>query len=74
MQCSGHPGNLELIVPTYNALVMDVLVKILKMNCFNCHRLRIKKDIVEKFQDMIVLMKNGMVTEAYEYWKIDPEI
>ena len=53
---------------------MDVLVKILKMNCFNCHRLRIKKDIVEKFQDMIVLMKNGMVTEAYEYWKIDPEI
>ncbi len=49
MKCSGHPGHVELLLPVYNPMIIDVLLKLLRMNCFNCHRFRIKSIIKEEF-------------------------
>ena len=49
MNCSGHPGYIELLVPVYNPLVIDVLLKLLRMTCLKCHHLRIKPRIKEDY-------------------------
>lgn len=53
LECSGHPGHIELIVPAYNPLIVDVLLKLLRMTCLYCHRFRIREKIKE---DYIVLL------------------
>jgi DNA-directed RNA polymerase I subunit RPA1 len=74
IRCSGHPGHLELLVPTYNPMIIDVLMKMLKMSCFNCHHLRIKDKVKEDLQVKFILIKNGLISESKEFSEIDPEI
>ena len=40
IQCTGHIGHIELSVPCYNPLIFDILIKLLKAKCWNCHRFR----------------------------------
>jgi DNA-directed RNA polymerase I subunit RPA1 len=73
LECSGHPGHIELVVPAYNPLVVDVLLKLLRMNCFHCHRFRIRERIKEDYVIMLELLRNDRIKEAYEYYDINVE-
>jgi DNA-directed RNA polymerase beta' subunit len=71
LECSGHPGHIELVVPAYNPLVVDVLLKLLRMNCFYCHRFRIREKIKEDYVVMLELLRNDRIKETYEYYDIN---
>ena len=73
LECSGHPGHIELIVPVYNPLIIDVLLKILRMTCFHCHRLRIRERIKEDYVVLLELLRKDRVSEAYEFYDINVE-
>ena len=68
MKCSGHAGHIELIVPAYNPMIIDVLLKLLRMTCFECHQFRIKQVIKEDFQVILLLIKHGLINEATIFW------
>jgi DNA-directed RNA polymerase I subunit RPA1 len=74
MKCSGHPGHIELLVPVYNPIIIDVLLKLLRMNCFTCHRFRIKSRIKEDFEVIFTLIKVGLINEAKYFWSNDVEV
>jgi DNA-directed RNA polymerase beta' subunit len=61
------------VVPAYNPLVIDVLLKLLRMNCFHCHRFRIRERIKEDYVVMLELLRNDRISEAYEYMDINVE-
>lgn len=61
LECSGHPGHIDLILPTYNPLIIDTLMKILKMNCFDCHRFRIKPKIKEDYRIILLLLRKDKI-------------
>jgi DNA-directed RNA polymerase beta' subunit/intein/homing endonuclease len=44
MTCPGHFGIIELPIPVYNYIYMDVILKILQSVCIVCARTRIKLD------------------------------
>ncbi len=62
-----------MVVPAYNPLVVDVLLKLLRMNCFHCHRFRIRERIKEDYVIMLELLRNDRIKEAYEYYDINVE-
>lgn len=73
LECSGHPGHIELVVPTYNPLIIDVLLKLLRMNCFYCHRFRIRERIKEDYVVLLELLRRDKISEAYEFFDINVE-
>ena len=73
LNCSGHPGHIELVVPAYNPLIMDVLLKLLKMTCLHCHRFRIRQKIKEDYQVLLELIRRDQISQAYEYYELSPE-
>lgn len=44
------------------------------MNCFNCHRFRIKGFIKEEFQVILTLVKCGLINEAKYFWETDASV
>ena len=74
IKCSGHPGHIELLLPVYNPMIIDVLLKLLRMNCFHCHRFRIKGFIKEQFQVILTLVKCGLINEAKYFWESDASV
>lgn len=61
LDCSGHPGHIELITPVYNPLVIDVLLRILKMTCLSCYRFRIRHRIKEDYAVMLQLLQKDKI-------------
>lgn len=43
VDCPGHSGHIELPVPVYNPLLFSELYRLLRAQCFNCHRLRVDR-------------------------------
>jgi hypothetical protein len=43
------------------------------MNCFHCHRFRIRERIKEDYVIMLELLRNDRIKEAYEYYDINVE-
>jgi DNA-directed RNA polymerase beta' subunit len=62
-----------LVVPAYNPLVVDVLLKLLRMSCFYCHRFRIRERIKEDYVVLLELLRKDRIHEAYEYYEINVE-
>lgn len=58
-------------MPTYNPITIDALLKLLRLKCFNCDRLRIKQRIKEDYKVIFTLIKKGEVTLANEFMAID---
>ena len=73
LECSGHPGHIELVVPTYNPLVIDVLLKLLRMNCYHCNRLRIRPKIKDDYLILLELIRKDRINEAYEFYDINTD-
>ena len=62
--CTGHFGHIELSAPVYNPFMMNYLLKLLNMKCFNCHKLRFHKKYKIYIFLKILLMKLGLIKEA----------
>ena len=73
LECSGHPGHIELIVPVYNPLIIDVLLKLLRMTCLKCHRLRIRPRIKDDYIILLELIRRDKIREAHDYYEINAE-
>jgi hypothetical protein len=48
-------------------------MKILKMNCFDCHRFRIKPKIKEDYRIILLLLKKDKIKEAYNFYEINAD-
>lgn len=66
LECSGHFGHLELLLPTYNPLVMDKLMQLLKLQCASCHRLRIRHQTVIEYEHIFKLLRKGALLECQQ--------
>ena len=62
--CTGHFGHIELSAPVYNPFMMNYLLKIVNMKCFNCHKLRFHKKYKIYIFFKILLIKLGFTKEA----------
>jgi hypothetical protein len=61
-------------VPVYNPLVIGKLFSLLKIQCFNCHRLRIRQRTIQTYTDCLRLMKQGRIGEARELEELYGEV
>ena len=52
-------------------MIIDVLLKLLRMTCLECHHFRIKPIVKEDFQVILLLVKHGLVNEATTFWETD---
>ena len=43
------------------------------MNCFDCHRFRIKLKIKEDYRIILLLLKKDRIQEAYDYYEINAD-
>jgi DNA-directed RNA polymerase I subunit RPA1 len=60
-------------VPTYNPLIIDVLLKLLRMTCLHCHRFRIREKIKEDYVVLLELIRRDKITEAKQFYDINSE-
>jgi DNA-directed RNA polymerase I subunit RPA1 len=65
-KCSGHSGHIELAVPVYHPLLFNLLVKILRGKCFNCHKFRFPKLQSLKLMAKLRLLNVGEVNKAMQ--------
>lgn len=70
MECPGHSGHIELLLPVYNPFLVDRLLKLMRSKCFYCHKLRIPAEKVKQYLVIFTLIKLGYVIEAREFKKI----
>lgn len=66
-ECPGHSGHIELLLPVYNPLLTERLLRLIKSKCFSCHKLRIPKEKIKNFWVIFSLIKLGYVLEAREF-------
>ena len=64
LECSGHFGHLELILPVYNPLVMDKLLQLLKLKCQGCHKFRMASYTISEYENVLLLLKKGALLES----------
>lgn len=66
MDCPGHCGHVELLLPVYNPFLVERLLRLIRSKCLNpsCHRLRIPREKLIQFYYIFTLIKLGYVTEA----------
>ena len=70
LECPGHFGHIELMLPVYNPFLIDRLLKLLRSKCFHCHKFRISKEKAKCFEVCFTLIKLGYVEEAKRYKEI----
>ncbi|CAM6104025.1 unnamed protein product [Calypogeia fissa] len=64
MQCPGHSGHIDLMLPVYNPLVFNIMVKIYRAICIYCHHFKMHKNRVAMFADKLDLISQGRMVEA----------
>ena len=62
--CTGHFGHIELSIPIYNPFLMNQLLKLLNVKCFNCHKLKLNLKDTSYLLMKLFLIKFGLFTEA----------
>lgn len=65
--CQGHFGYVKLILPIYNLFLMKTLEKILKLKCFECHKILIPPVKTKDFINMFSLIQYGKINQFLEY-------
>lgn len=62
--CTGHFGHIELSAIVYNPFMLNHILKLLRIKCFNCHKLRMtKRDKLYLFMKLL-LVKLGLGKQA----------
>ena len=68
--CTGHFCHINLYAPLYNPFMLNQILKLLNIQCFNCHMLKInKKDVLYLFIK-IFLIKINLWKEASQIKEI----
>lgn len=60
--CEGHVGHIQLPLPVYNPIFIRNVVQLLKITCFNCHRLMFQPESLAIF-----LVQLEAVDRGYDY-------
>ena len=64
VDCPGHFGHIELVVPVYHPLLFFKILNILRMKCFYCHKLRAPKRVLEVLQAKFMLLQMKQYSQA----------
>lgn len=62
--CPGHVGHIELACPVYHPLMFTDLIKVMKLCCMKCFRLKMSKAQVEIYLQRFALLKRGLYEES----------
>jgi len=62
--CPGHLGHISLCVTVYHPLLFNILYKLLRATCFNCHQFRMPQSIIDSFITRFRLLDEGKLLEA----------
>ncbi|SJK86615.1 DNA-directed RNA polymerase I subunit A1 [Babesia microti strain RI] len=65
--CNGHLGIIEFPLPLYHPLFKSSLVKLLKLMCFQCCRLKIPNKRVKEFLIKFRLLRSGLISRFAKY-------
>ncbi|CAJ1955371.1 unnamed protein product [Cylindrotheca closterium] len=66
LECPGHFGHIEMCVPVYHPLLFGKMLELLRVKCFNCHKLRIPKRQMKVYEAKFRLLKAGRYIDALE--------
>ncbi|BBN13954.1 DNA-directed RNA polymerase I subunit RPA1 [Marchantia polymorpha subsp. ruderalis] len=64
INCPGHCGHINLMLPVYNPLVYKNVLKIYRSVCIYCHNFKMHKNRVTLFSDKLELISQGRMVEA----------
>ncbi|KAL6145258.1 hypothetical protein ACLB2K_055946 [Fragaria x ananassa] len=64
VNCRGHFGHIDVVLPVYNPLLFNVLYKLLQRTCLGCFHFRTSKELVEKCVSKLELVMKGDVVGA----------
>lgn len=62
--CPGHPGHIDLPAPVYHPVFMDQVLRLLRAQCANCHRLRLRRRDLHRYECLFRLLQHGLIAEA----------
>eukprot|EP01114_Cavostelium_apophysatum_P013753 TRINITY_DN3402_c0_g1_i2.p1 TRINITY_DN3402_c0_g1~~TRINITY_DN3402_c0_g1_i2.p1 ORF type:complete len:1567 (-),score=495.35 TRINITY_DN3402_c0_g1_i2:56-4756(-) len=62
--CPGHFGHIDLVTPVYHPLLTKMLMKVLDIQCWKCHKFRYHKSKVKEFAQLIQLADEGKLTSS----------
>lgn len=57
--CPGHYGHIELPVPVYHPMLIQVLYQLLSKFCFECHHFRLPQSSLKLFLAQLDALNNG---------------
>ena len=57
--CPGHMGHIEFAAPLYNPFLMVPLMKLLRMCCLNCHKLKCHESVTKEFVETLERLQPG---------------
>ncbi|CAD8139664.1 unnamed protein product [Paramecium octaurelia] len=70
MDCTGHVGHIELLLPVYNPYLVNQLMSLMRSKCYYCHKLRITKDRKKFYKNNFKLLRLGRLIEMKKYQKL----
>ena len=65
-QCVGHLGHIALTLPVYQPLLFDLLVKLLRAQCWHCHRFKLSRAAVHRVTAQLRLIEAGLLAQAQQ--------
>eukprot|EP01088_Endostelium_zonatum_P006247 TRINITY_DN18354_c0_g1_i1.p1 TRINITY_DN18354_c0_g1~~TRINITY_DN18354_c0_g1_i1.p1 ORF type:complete len:1704 (-),score=470.71 TRINITY_DN18354_c0_g1_i1:9-5120(-) len=67
-KCPGHLGHIELVLPVYNPLYFHTLVRLLKVQCFNCHKFRVNREVIKACIKVMIKLDQDKPIDAMEVY------
>lgn len=67
LDCPGHVGHIELLLPVYNPYLVNSMLALLRTKCFNCHRFRMPKDRLTFYRNKFKFLRFGRLVEMKQY-------
>ncbi|ESS31749.1 DNA-directed RNA polymerase I RPA1 [Toxoplasma gondii VEG] len=64
--CPGHLGHIDLALPVFQPIFLPSLVKVLKLSCLHCERLRVSTPAASLFVKAFELLQLGCFDEVEE--------
>ncbi|KAL2214353.1 beta and beta-prime subunits of DNA dependent RNA-polymerase [Sarocladium strictum] len=63
--CPGHPGHIQLPVPVYHPVFMDMIYRLLRATCVYCKGFRLAAKDLHKYTCKLRLLQYGLINEAH---------
>lgn len=72
--CPGHMGHVELAYPVYHPLMFNLMYKLLRCVCFNCHRFLLPEGVVNRYKEAFQLLRKGELLDAFKRMDETPKL